>query len=79
MQLKEFLDKTAMPVRELARRCDVTTNTIYTILHGRNTSLAVAVQIYEATDGQVTPNDLAMALAVGPLRALRPQTARRAK
>lgn len=79
MQLKEFLDKTAMPVRELARRCGVTTNTIYTILHGKNTSLSVAVQIYEATDGQVTPNDLAMGLATGPLRSLRQTASRRAK
>ena len=62
MRLNEFLDKTAMPQAELARRAGVANNTIWAILQGRDCRISVAIKIYEATDGQVTPNDIAESL-----------------
>ncbi len=54
MSLKEFLDKTGMPVADFARRAGIGRNTVYKLLEGGNVTLDVIMAVEHVTEGQVT-------------------------
>lgn len=61
MFLKEYLEEHGTPLRVLARRANISHATIINILAGKDIRLSVALQIEDATKGQVKCRDLAPA------------------
>jgi plasmid maintenance system antidote protein VapI len=59
MKLKEFFDEYGMPIREFARRCGCTPQTIHNILNSStDIRLSIAMSIEKVTNKQVTVYDL---------------------
>jgi DNA-binding transcriptional regulator YdaS (Cro superfamily) len=58
MRLREYLDMVGIPITKFARRVQVTPATIHNLLKGRQITLRSAVNICEATKGEVTIEEI---------------------
>ena len=58
MHLREYLEMTGLTPAQFADRIGRDQSTVHKVLKGHPGSKMTMVAIYEATNGQVTPNDL---------------------
>ncbi len=58
MLLSEYLNKTGMPIAELARRSKITANTLHNLIRNREVRSTVLLSIEEGTEGDVTIHEL---------------------
>ncbi len=73
MHLSDYLrpvDGDAVPASVLARKMGVSHTTVIRLANGlMNPSADMLLKLYEATDGQVTPNDMLGVVADSPATA----------
>lgn len=58
MKLSEFFEESGMTQANLARRAKVSQATVCKVLNGHDCRLSIAMRIFKATKGQVTPEEL---------------------
>jgi DNA-binding XRE family transcriptional regulator len=58
MHLKEFLFRKQMTQQEMAKKLQVSSQTLWRILNGEDTRLSIAIKIEQCTGGLVQCRDL---------------------
>jgi hypothetical protein len=58
MGLKDYFTENCTNIAKWCKRHNISKVTIHNILKGKETTLAMAMRIYRATNRQVTPKDL---------------------
>lgn len=58
MKLKEYFEKFRTPIAELARKADITPQTIYNLMKGVNISADSIFKIEDATNGIVKGKEM---------------------
>lgn len=72
MHLRQYLIKYGIKYSSFARQCNVSDQTIFSALSGKNINFSTAIKIVEISEGKVTYEDIAEYIKKHPVKTFVP-------